>query len=957
MKKFSIRLSALLIMAAILCGLFPVTTMAANNDGIKSIVDSYTAGSGSFTLTENSRIVVVGTSAPAGNLLSTLQLASSQFAAANCPKASGMTIVAGDESAIRSGDIVVRWESGHGDEWYKVVVTTSNATIYYSTKTSSVYYDNGFSYNGLLYGFNFLLKCCKSNVSNTISCCTVTDEPDTKERIISLDCARKYWTLDWIKNLIREASWMGYNSLQLHMTEDQGLRSNIWRDKNGNVVLDCNGNDFNWAIGGNVVSWNPDHYEGDSSYNRDQLIEIVNLAKQYHIEIIPSVDFPTHSDAIIARFNSNFVSTGTNFSYRYKGTTYSGHTSIGVSNNCTLNVVDDYARYLVFAMIDAYADFFGKMGCNKFGLGADEITGVPVSDWANAAYTKSNGGQNHKDAFVIFVNELVGMLKNGSYGADGHPYSSRAYSDCLFGTNMYTTSSGYSRDTTQAKVPVDSDLACCFWTTETSFNSPSTLASTRTVYNCVNYYTYYVFRYHTAQNYTGAGDARDENCTQWAFNHSSAQRIYSGCGKNCPYSGTCTGTGWNPSTFKGCRSSDYNQTVTNNLGGGYFLIWGDWATLDTESNIWTRNDGYNLIDRMWSNSVKMWNWDVDSSLSFSAFTDYVSKTKTYPGFTTCTTDASIPASGEVIDRTELENLVNHPEPENVYTAETYAVYLAALTAGQAIVNNAAATQDEISGAVAQLRAAIAQLKSPAQVTITLKTKIGNKVEEIEKIKLVGNTGDSFTVELPNRLGYRFSSAENATYTPNVFGASQGILSGTITEVDTIVTVWYDNSPYTGLLEMMLENPIKDDSYTNYAAYQTALNEAKAFYDDISAAPRALTTQKTVDSYLQKILCAAVSLTKASTQTKLSCSFSPASVVAGKVAVLEVKTSENVTNVTISQNGTSVQRLSVSSRFDGSGTKLWRILFTAPATAGTYTYQVFAHSSGTEAFSTANLEVK
>lgn len=121
MKKFSIRLSALLIMAAILCGLFPVTTMAANNDGISSIVDSYTAGSGSFTLEEGSRIFVVGTSAPVGNLLSTLQLASSQFAAANCPKASGMTIVAGDESAIQKGDIVVRWESGHGDEWYKVL--------------------------------------------------------------------------------------------------------------------------------------------------------------------------------------------------------------------------------------------------------------------------------------------------------------------------------------------------------------------------------------------------------------------------------------------------------------------------------------------------------------------------------------------------------------------------------------------------------------------------------------------------------------------------------------------------------------------------------------------------------------------------------------------------------------------------------------------------------------------
>ena len=102
---------------------------------------------------------------------------------------------------------------------------------------------------------------------------------------------------------------------------------------------------------------------------------------------------------------------------------------------------------------------------------------------------------------------------------------------------------------------------------------------------------------------------------QWTFYHSNEEDIYSE---------------WYPANFSehGDYSEDTDDVPASNIGGAYFMIWSDYASVNTEAEIWNgcfdaglKNTGeyYSLRDRMWSNITKMWNWDINTTVSFISF--------------------------------------------------------------------------------------------------------------------------------------------------------------------------------------------------------------------------------------------------------------------------------------------------------------------------------------------------
>lgn len=908
MKHFARRVlknAAILVLLVALLAAAALPAAAADANVTKTF-DSYTAGSGSFTLTTDARIFVVSNEEPTGMLRSTLQLASSRLAAQGVPSGAALDIVYGAESRVRTGDLVVRENTGLGNEQFRLTVTAENATIEYTPGDVMSFYNGEGNYNSLLYGFHALLKLFNGN---QVSACTVEDQPDTKERTVQLDIGRKYWSMDWIKNLIDEMSWMGYNAMDLHMTEDQGIRANIWRDSNGNPVLDANGNDFNWMIGYNIVSWNdPNGYpkgypdpNADKFYNRDELTELVNYAKSRHIEIIPAVDYPTHADCLIAKFASNYGSS--NFTFYYNGQSYSKSGSLAGGNQATINIPDDYTRNMTFAITDAYAQFFAQFGCSKFNIGGDEVSGASYA-WASTSFNTSNGGQswNYKDPYVIYMNKLAEVLQRNVYGSDNHSYRVRAWNDSLFGTGYYCFLSNGSRPqyTTAATVAVNPGIDVLFWTAVSEHTSPNTLANQgRTVYNCVNWYTYYVFR-----NNDTYGDARSDSNTFWTFNHGNAEFVYSGCNGGCAYSNCQHKGGWYPGDFNGCTEDCYSNEYRKDdkLGGGYFLIWGDWGGWDTEEKIWTYKDSennYNLIDRMWANAAKMWKWNMDSKkdpLDYNSFNTLTSGgMRFFPGFTSCTSSANVPTPGDIY-------------------------------------------MDEAS-------------------SVQVKVMIGDEVKVLETIPLEGNVGDPFTVSVPLRNGYVYSHTEGATFTPSVFGANSGTVTGTIRKGYQTVEIWYENAPYLDTLTLLLQSPASNDGYANYAAYQTALSEAQSFYARVSASPKTSTEQSEIDAIVVKLLEARISLARQTETTTLRCELATKYVVAGKVAVLYAESTENVTGLTVTQNGQSARVLSIATREEDDGMKSWRINIMAPETAGSYTYTVTATALNGSKSATVQVDVK
>ena len=482
-----------------------------------------------------------------------------------------------------AGDLLLIPDPALAAEAFSAVITESNLYLYYAPSDP----------RSLLCGAQYLLQLALQSTDGTLACGELHRQPETAERTMMLDCARKQWSVPWVKNLIAQLSWMGFNTLELHMTEEQGMRCNIWRDRAGNPVPDCNGNDFSFLCGGTAVSWNPDYGEDpEACWSRDDLTEILDCAQRFRIDVIPAVDLPCHCRNLIRRCEA----ADADFSFRFHGKQYSAagdeRFSADGSGGNTLNLSSECARTLGLAVVEAYAEFFRRCGCDRFSVGADEVT---AADGAFADYAAQGGGTTTLDGCIRYINELCALLK-------GMGYTVRANNDYLFSMS--------------SAIAVDPDLQICYWLTASrgSGSVQTLLDGGRQLFNCVNSYCYYVLRQ------SGSGvDARSPACSTWDFHHATAQRIYAGCGGDCGFDDCRSPGGWSPARLWDYNSRTQTAVPDAQLAGAYFCLWADWAGLDTEENIFFREDEFGLLPRMWASAAKMWDHDADKACPWETF--------------------------------------------------------------------------------------------------------------------------------------------------------------------------------------------------------------------------------------------------------------------------------------------------------------------------------------------------
>lgn len=961
MKNMIKRTTALLLLVALLVTFLPFRADAAvsTDTALMKLTDSYNPGTGSFTLSAQSRIFVVSeaaTGVPA-DWKQTAELISSEFNTQFSGKNLPLPLVYGSAVRVRSGDIILKVDgtSKLAAEGYELKITADNCTV------------TAKDVDGLLYGAFMLLRHFSVYGGTTIPACTVKDEPDTKERTLMLDCARKYWSVDWIKNLIRQMAWMGYNTLELHMTEDQGIRMNIWQDKSGNTVKDSNGNDFGWICGYNVASWaiignektgESDSYadpNGHKFYNRDEITEIVQLAQKYHIEIIPGVDVPGHCDHLITQYkNQSSVPT-----FTYNGITYNTNpkgTIAASGSTKTIDISNDYARNLTLAIIQSYAEFFGELGCNKINIGCDEVV-VSDSNWKTWANNNNGLGITNcsqYDAFVIYTNLVCDMLQGMKYN-----YTVRAFNDYIYDTKK-SWPAGDTEEKATAPLAFDPDLEMCWW--EKARDTEKTdYENGRAVYNCLNNYCYYVLRCNYSYNkntgelVAGQGDARSPDNYNWGFHHSTEQRIYEE---------------WNPSRLYEYNAGSSSNIAAKNLKGAYFLIWGDWAGWNTEVHVWNGltntdnasdmfdtgpksiaagNEGgtYNLIDRMWSNSVKMWNWDIDSSLTYDSYWPLRNKYRLYPGFTEPSKGPSMESASEMNQAPDFPALQaalgRKPAlPPSEYSAGSYSAWLGAWNSAKSVYDDHLSSYESVQSAVTALNTAFDGLETPA-ATITLLTTVNGAETTIETIEVTSGT---VARVICTPAGYRFSYVEgNVTACKLFSGASAIILTGTVTPA-TPAKVYYQNTPDLSLLKRLLDGA--NAAASSSSAYQTAVTNAQKFYNSISADPAASVTQAEVDEQVKALIAARTKASFATddvTTSILSVRSTSNYVAKGKSAVLVVTTTADVTELKITDSQSNNVELAecvaqASTMANGDVVKVWYLRFPMD-TIGTFSYTLTA----------------
>jgi len=180
-----------------------------------------------------------------------------------------------------------------GAEGYTLSVTPSGIRI--SANTAA----------GIFYGMQTLLQLVPVGAvpgqTTNIPCVEITDYPRFGWRGLMLDVSRHFFTKDEVKHYVDDMVRYKYNTLHLHLSDDQGWRIEIKSlpqlTQHGAWRVARTGR---WGEYLPPLANEPTPYGG--FYTQEEMREIIRYAAERHVTILPEIDIPAHSLALISSY-------------------------------------------------------------------------------------------------------------------------------------------------------------------------------------------------------------------------------------------------------------------------------------------------------------------------------------------------------------------------------------------------------------------------------------------------------------------------------------------------------------------------------------------------------------------------------------------------------------------------------------------------------------------------------
>lgn len=264
---------------------------------------------------------------------------------------------------------------------------------------------------------------------------TTTADANYHYNIFFLDCGRKYYSVDSIKQLIDNASAAGFNYIQLAVGND-GLRFLL-----DDMSLTVNGTTYSsQQVSTAIHAGNEAYYDFETDeLTQSEMDTIITYANTKGMGVIPCVNTPGHMDAILSAATSL---TG-------KTCSYSGSVR-------TIDVTNATAVAFTQALLQKYIKYFKFQGCQLFNMGADEYANDIHTGGSMGFGNLQNSGK-YSD-YVTYVNAVAAMIKDAGM-------KPMAFNDGIYyGSN---TSSG----------EFDKDIIICYWSAGWSGYDPMSAAA------------------------------------------------------------------------------------------------------------------------------------------------------------------------------------------------------------------------------------------------------------------------------------------------------------------------------------------------------------------------------------------------------------------------------------------------------------------------------------------------
>lgn len=126
----------------------------------------------------------------------------------------------------------------------------------------------------------------------------IKDEPRFPYRGMHLDVCRHFFDIDFVKRYIDLLALHGINTLHWHISDDQGWRIEIKKYP----LLTEIGSVRNRTVVGKYNSGVYDETPYGGYYTQEEIKEVVEYARDRHISIIPEIDLPGHTLAVLAAY-------------------------------------------------------------------------------------------------------------------------------------------------------------------------------------------------------------------------------------------------------------------------------------------------------------------------------------------------------------------------------------------------------------------------------------------------------------------------------------------------------------------------------------------------------------------------------------------------------------------------------------------------------------------------------
>lgn len=386
MKISHLHVSTLCLLLSCVSGRPAAAQDNENRYAVIPLPANLTPAEGSFTIKPSTRILAGGEAGDAKELITFIRdfLSESLGEKLKTGKISGN----GGANEIH---ILIDKNSAIPGEGYELRVTPDQVVLRASTPA------------GAFWGFQTLRQLSPASAEDAgnkalqVPCVDIKDAPRFSYRGLHLDVGRHMFPVGFIKKYIDLMSLYKLNKFHWHLTEDQGWRVEIKKYPELQKISAFRDETLTGHYNDQPQRFDGKRYGG--YYTQKEVKEVVEYARLHHVTVIPEIEMPGHSLAVLTAYPELGCTGGP----------YKTGTKWGVFDDIYCAGNEDTFKFLEDVLTEVMELFPGKY----IHIGGDE---APKSKWEKCpkcqARIKAEGLKDEHGLQSYFIHRIEKFLND-----------------------------------------------------------------------------------------------------------------------------------------------------------------------------------------------------------------------------------------------------------------------------------------------------------------------------------------------------------------------------------------------------------------------------------------------------------------------------------------------------------------------------------------------------------------